>query len=51
MPKAEVTTQLSQQATSGTGFGLPVGMRGILALWRNTARLLNAYAAQVLQVA
>jgi HK97 family phage major capsid protein len=47
----EVTTNLYQQTTMGTGFGLPVGQKGILALWRNHAKLVDANAARVLQVA
>jgi HK97 family phage major capsid protein len=47
----EVTTQLTQQAVAGAGFGLPTGQRGILALWRNTAKLLDANASRLLVVA
>jgi HK97 family phage major capsid protein len=46
----EVTTWLSQQAIFGAGTSLPTGQRGILALWRNTARLLDPAAARVFTV-
>jgi HK97 family phage major capsid protein len=42
----EVTTHLFSAGTS-----LPTGQRGILALWRNVGKLLDANAARVLQVA
>jgi HK97 family phage major capsid protein len=47
----EVTTHLYQQATMGTGFGIPTGQKGILTLWRNHAKLVDPNAARVLQVA
>ena len=36
----EVIQHLTQQATAGTGYGVPVGKRGIYAHWHNNARIL-----------
>jgi HK97 family phage major capsid protein len=47
----EVTSYHYQQTTMGVGSGFPLGQRGILALWRNSAKLLDPNAARVLQVA
>jgi len=40
----EVTTSLYQQATMGSGFGLPNGSKGIYALWRNYADVVDVAA-------
>jgi hypothetical protein len=47
----EVTSYHYQQSIMGAGSGFPLGQRGILALWRNTGKLLDANAARVLTVA
>jgi HK97 family phage major capsid protein len=44
----EVTTQLTQQVTAGAGFGLPTGQKGVMAFWRNHAKLIDANAFRVL---
>lgn len=43
----EVVQHLTQQATAGTGYGVPIGMRGLYAHWHNNARILvpNAFRA------
>jgi HK97 family phage major capsid protein len=40
----ELVSNLTQQATAGTGFGMPTGQRGIFAWWRNGAKVLDAVA-------
>jgi len=40
----ELVPILTQQATAGTGFGMPTGQRGLYAWWRNTSKVLNAAA-------
>lgn len=40
----ELVPILTQQATAGTGFGIPTGQRGVYAWWRNTSKVLNAVA-------
>jgi len=38
----ELVSTLTQQATAGTGFGMPTGQRGIFAWWRNGSKVLDA---------
>jgi HK97 family phage major capsid protein len=40
----ELVPILTQQATAGTGFGIPTGQRGVYAWWRNTSKVLSASA-------
>jgi HK97 family phage major capsid protein len=44
----EVVANLTQQATAGTGFGMPTGQRGIFAWWRNGAKVLDAVGFRAL---
>lgn len=39
--EVEVIPNLFQQATAGTGFGIPTGQRGVFAFWRNSCRTLD----------
>jgi HK97 family phage major capsid protein len=38
----ELVQNLTQQATAGTGFGMPTGQRGLFAWWRNGSKVLDA---------
>jgi HK97 family phage major capsid protein len=38
----ELISNLTQQATAGTGFGFPTGQRGLFAWWRNGSKVLDA---------
>lgn len=40
----ELVPILTQQATAGSGFGIPTGQRGVYAWWRNTSKVLSATA-------
>lgn len=44
----ELVTTLTQQATAGTGWGVPTGQRGIFAWWRNGAKVLDAVGFRAL---
>lgn len=44
----ETTSYHYQQSIMGTGSGFPLGQRGVLALWRNTANLLAAGSFRIL---
>lgn len=46
----ELIPQLFQQATAGSGVGLPTGQRGYYAWWRNNAVIVNANAFRLLKV-
>jgi HK97 family phage major capsid protein len=46
----ELIPQLFQQATAGSGIGLPTGQRGYYAWWRNNAVVVNANAFRLLKV-
>lgn len=46
----ELIPQLFQQATAGSGMGLPTGQRGYYAWWRNNAVIVNANAFRMLKV-
>ena len=37
----ELVQNLTQQATAGTGFGMPTGQRGLFAWWRNGSKVLD----------
>jgi HK97 family phage major capsid protein len=44
----ETTSYHYQQSIIDTGSGFPLGQRGVLALWRNTANLLAAGSFRIL---
>ena len=44
----ELVSTLTQQATAGTGFGMPTGQRGIFAWWRNGSKVLDAVGFRAL---
>lgn len=44
----ELVTNLFQQATAGTGFGMPTGQRGLLCFIRNGSAVLDANAFRTL---
>ncbi|MGW4876545.1 head maturation protease, ClpP-related [Streptomyces sp. NPDC004262] len=46
----ELIPQLFQQATAGSGVGMPTGQRGYYAWWRNNAVIVNANAFRLLKV-
>jgi HK97 family phage major capsid protein len=44
----ELVQNLTQQATAGTGFGMPTGQRGLFAWWRNGSKVLDAVGFRAL---
>jgi HK97 family phage major capsid protein len=46
----ELIPHVFQQATAGTGFGMPTGQRGVWAMWRNSSIVLVPNAFRYLQV-
>jgi HK97 family phage major capsid protein len=44
----ELVPHLFQQQTAGSGYGLPTGQRGLLAIWRNSSKVLVDNAIRVL---
>jgi HK97 family phage major capsid protein len=46
----ELVPHLFQQATAGSGVGMPTGQRGIYAIWRNSSKILADNAFRLLKV-